>query len=52
MAEAKKLAPLAYLRQQVALPGENFVAQWSKLTPTDKEQMLAWARSEMDELGI
>jgi hypothetical protein len=45
-------APLSYIRKNVALPGENFVTQWGKLTEKDKEDMKQWAAKEMAVLGI
>ena len=42
-----KVAPLSYIRQNVALPGENFVAQWNTLTEKDKADMKAWAEAEI-----
>lgn len=43
---------LAYIRQQVSLPGENFVLQWNKLTDQDKTDLKVYAENEMDLLGI
>lgn len=44
--------PLTYLRQNLTLPGENFVSQWGKLTDTDKAQLREYAIQEMQVLGI
>lgn len=42
-----KEAPLSYIRKNVGLPGENFVAQWNSLTEKDKADMKQWAEDEI-----
>jgi hypothetical protein len=43
---------LAYIRQNLTMPGENFVIQWGKLTDQDKADLKAHAESEMDLLNV
>jgi hypothetical protein len=52
MDEIKPQAPLSYLRNNVAIPGDNFVQQWGTLTPKDKTDLQTWAIEEMGVLGI
>lgn len=39
--------PLSYIRKNVALPGENFIAQWNPLTEKDKADCKQWATDEI-----
>lgn len=43
---------LSYIRQNVTLPGENFINQYGKLTVQDKADISAYAIAEMAILGI
>lgn len=43
---------IAYLREHLTLPDENFVREWGKLTEQDKTDLKDYAREECKARGI
>jgi hypothetical protein len=48
MTEQKKLSPLQYIKQEMGLGAQAFMAEWKTLTKEDQDEMKQWAQEEMD----